>query len=169
MKRILLISDTHSHLDVNLLKYIEDSDEVWHAGDIGSYELCTEIGQKTKFRAVYGNIDDHKMRVSYPEYDSFSCEKVKVLMTHIGGNPPKYNANSFEKIRQVKPNIFICGHSHILKVMYDKSNELLFMNPGACGVHGFHQVKTALRFEIDQAEIKNLEIIELGKRSDKIA
>ncbi|MBK9283136.1 MAG: metallophosphoesterase family protein [Sphingobacteriaceae bacterium] len=165
MKKILLISDSHSHLDQKLIKHIEAADEVWHAGDIGNYSVCEEIIKLKKLLAVYGNIDGQEIRTSYPEFNIFNCEKVKVLMTHIAGSPSTYNLSVREKIKETNPNILICGHSHILKVMYDKKNNLLFMNPGACGVHGFHNVKTAIKFEIEGEEIKNLAIIELGKRT----
>jgi putative phosphoesterase len=165
LKKILLISDTHSYLDPKLGKYIDDCDEVWHGGDIGSVEVSKEISAKKTFRAVFGNIDGNDLRALFPENLCFDCEEVKVLITHIAGYPGKYPARVKNLIKELKPKLFICGHSHILKVMYDKENELLYMNPGACGNSGFHQIKTALRFQIDKAEIKNLEIIELGKRS----
>jgi putative phosphoesterase len=166
LKKILLISDTHSHLDSKLNKYILACDEVWHAGDIGNESLCDEITKLKPLRAVYGNIDSHSIRLSYPEFNNFICEGVNVLITHIGGNPSKYNAKVLNEIKKIQPKVFICGHSHILKVMYDKVNELLFINPGACGVHGFHKVKTAVMFELENAEIKNLAVIEIGSRSE---
>jgi len=166
LRKILLISDTHSYLEPKLIKHIQNADEVWHAGDIGSLKVCEEILALKPFKAVFGNIDDHGIRNIYPENLDFYCEEVKVLITHIGGYPSKYPAKIKALIKESKPQLFICGHSHILKVMYDKENQLLHMNPGACGVHGFHQVKTVLRFEIDKKEIKNLEVIELGKRSE---
>ena len=165
MKKILLISDTHSYLDPKLGKYIDDCDEVWHGGDIGSLEVSSEISAKKPFRAVYGNIDGNDIRAIFPENLCFDCEEVKVLITHIAGYPGKYPTRVKNLIKEMKPKLFICGHSHILKVMYDKENELLHMNPGACGNSGFHQVKTALRFQVDKAEIKSLDVIELGKRS----
>lgn len=165
MQKILLISDTHSYLDEKLFKYIQTVDEVWHAGDIGNIPVCTEIEKLKPLRAVYGNIDGQDVRKSYPENNIFVCEQVKVFITHIGGYPNRYNLEAKKIIEQEKPNLFICGHSHILKVMYDKKYNLLHLNPGACGIHGFHQVKTVLRFAIDGTEIKNMEIIELGKRA----
>jgi hypothetical protein len=164
MTRILLISDTHSHFDEKLLKYIETVDEVWHAGDIGDLLVCERIEKLKPLRAVFGNIDDAAARKRYPEHNMFTCEKMKILITHIGGYPGRYSPAARKLIEQEKPGIFICGHSHILKVMYDKQHQLLHLNPGAAGVHGFHQVKTALRFAIDGAEIKNMEVIELGNR-----
>ncbi len=165
MKHILLIADTHSHLDDKLLKYIDDADEVWHAGDIGSEDVTKTIQKLKPLRAVYGNIDDANCRKEFPKNLIFDCEQVKVFITHICGQPSSYLKEIKDILLIEKPKLFICGHSHILKVMYQKHYELLHMNPGACGVHGFHQIKTALRFVIDKDQIKNLEIIELGKRA----
>lgn len=165
MKKILLISDTHSFLEPKLIKYIESVDEVWHAGDIGTIAVCREIEKIKPLKAVYGNIDGNDMRLSYPENLLFMCEGVKVFITHIGGYPSKYTARVKKIIQAEKPQLYICGHSHILKVMYDKQYQLLHLNPGAAGTHGFHQVKTALRFKIGEKEIKDMEIIELGKRT----
>ena len=165
MKKILLISDTHSYLESKLIKHIKEADEVWHAGDIGSIELCDEIEKLKPFKAVFGNIDDTKIQLSYPENLFFNCEDVPVFITHIGGYPGKYPAKIRSLLLENKPKIFICGHSHILKVMYDKDLQLLHINPGACGVHGFHKVKTAVRFEIEGSDIKNLAVIELGNRT----
>lgn len=164
MKNILLISDTHSHLDQGLLKHIEAADEVWHAGDIGSLEVTDAIKAIKPLRAVYGNIDDAVARKEFPKNLVFTCEGVKVFITHICGQPTNYTREVKEVIRAEKPKLFICGHSHILKVMYQQQYDLLHMNPGACGIHGFHQVKTVLRFVIDGEEIKDLAVIELGKR-----
>ena len=165
MKKILIISDTHSHLDEKLFKYIEQSDEVWHAGDIGAIDVCDKIKKIKPLKAVWGNIDSNELRITFKEDLIFNCEGVKVFMTHIGGYPEKYSPHAREIILKEKPNLFICGHSHILKVMFDKKNELLHINPGAAGVHGFHNVKTAIRLEIDGKEMKNLEVIELGNRA----
>ena len=165
MQKILLISDTHSYLDEKLIKHIKNADEIWHAGDIGTYSICEEIQKYKPLKAVYGNIDGQDIRKTYPENLIFNCENVKVLITHIGGYPNKYPTRVKNLLLEHKPNLFICGHSHILKVMYDKELNLLHINPGACGVHGFHAVKTLVRFEIDGAEIKNLAIIELGNRA----
>ncbi len=165
MKKILLLSDTHGHFDEKLLKYIDTVDEVWHAGDIGVVEVCKKIEKLKPLRAVYGNIDGQDVRIEYPEAQIFTCEGVKVCILHIAGYPGKYNPQAKKLIADEKPKLFICGHSHILKIMFDKQNNLLHLNPGAAGVHGFHNVKTVLRFCIDGAEIKNMEIIELGKRA----
>lgn len=164
MRKILLISDTHSYLDEKLYKHIQEADEVWHAGDIGAVELTDKIKSIKPLRAVYGNIDDAIVRKEFPKNLIFKCEEVKIFITHICGQPTNYLKEVKDVIKQEKPKLFICGHSHILKVMYQPQYELLHMNPGACGIHGFHQVKTALRFVIDATEIKDLAIIELGKR-----
>lgn len=165
MKNILIISDTHSHLDEKLIKYIEQADEVWHGGDIGSLELCRKIEAIKPLKAVWGNIDGAEFRSVYEEHLIFNCEEVKVYITHIGGYPGKYNPKAKALIKSEKPNLFICGHSHILKVMFDKEFNLLHINPGAAGVHGFHKVKTVIRLQIDGKEMKNLEVIELGARA----
>lgn len=165
MRKILLLSDTHGYLDEKIFKYLNSVDEVWHAGDIGAADVCRQLEKVKPLRAVHGNIDGQDVRIEYPENQIFLCEGVKVFITHIGGYPGKYNVEAKKIIEQEKPNLFICGHSHILKVMYDKQNDLLHLNPGAAGVHGFHVVKTVLRFAIEGSEIKNMEIIELGKRA----
>lgn len=165
MKNILLISDTHSHLDAALMKHIQAADEVWHAGDIGSIKIVTDAIKKLKpLRAVYGNIDDANARKEFQKNLIFSCEDVKVYITHICGQPTNYLKEVKDVLIAEKPKLFICGHSHILKVMYQPQYDVLHMNPGACGVHGFHQIKTVLRFVIDGTEIKDLAVIELGKR-----
>lgn len=165
MKNILLISDTHSHLDAALMKHIDAADEVWHAGDIGSIEIVTDAIKKLKpLRAVYGNIDDANARKEFQKNLIFMCEDVKVFITHICGQPTNYLKEVKDVLIAEKPKLFICGHSHILKVMYQPQYDVLHMNPGACGVHGFHQIKTVLRFVIDGSEIKDLAVIELGKR-----
>jgi len=165
MKNILLISDTHSHLDDTLLKHIDAADEIWHAGDIGNVKLTDTIKKLKPLRAVYGNIDDHELRKEFPKNLIFTCEDVKVFITHICGQPTSYLKEVKDILNAEKPKLFICGHSHILKVMYQKQYDVLHMNPGACGVHGFHQIKTVLRFVIDKDQIKDLVIIELGNRA----
>lgn len=160
----MLLSDTHSHIDESILKYVRLADEVWHAGDIGDLKVTDTIKTIKPLRAVYGNIDDDKARLEYPLHNRFMCEGVDVWITHIGGYPGKYNQAIRAEIQSNPPKLFICGHSHILKVQFDKSLNLLHMNPGACGIYGFHQVRTMLRFEIEGEKIQNLEIIELGKK-----
>ena len=164
MTRILLLSDTHSHIDDQILKYVNQADEVWHAGDVGDISVTDTLKSLKPLRGVYGNIDDHVVRTEFPENNRFMCERVDVWITHIGGYPGKYNQRIRTEIQKDPPKLFICGHSHILKVMWDKKLGLLHMNPGACGKHGFHKVRTMLRFVIDGEDIKDLEIIELEKR-----
>jgi len=164
MKKILLLSDSHSFIDKQILKYVKLADEVWHAGDIGAIEVTDEIKKYKPLKAVYGNIDNSVIRSEFPLDQKFELDGITVWMTHIGGYPNNYNMRIREKIKQNPPKIFISGHSHILKVIYDKKLNLLHLNPGAAGKHGFHKVRTMLRFEIDKGEIKNLEIIELEKR-----
>ena len=164
MKKILLLSDTHSYIDKDILKYVKQADEVWHAGDIGDLKVTDAIAKLKPLRGVYGNIDGDKVRVEFPENNRFMCEEVDVWITHIGGYPNKYNVRVREEIYKNPPRIFICGHSHILKVMPDKNLNLIHMNPGAVGKHGFHNVRTMLRFMIDGKKIDNLEVIEFPKR-----
>ncbi|WP_291275832.1 metallophosphoesterase family protein [Flavobacterium sp.] len=164
MKKILLLSDTHSHIDATILKYVNLADEVWHAGDIGDLIVTDTIKKIKPVRAVFGNIDNNEARLEFPLHNRFMCEGVDVWITHIGGYPDKYNVAIREEIKKNPPRLFICGHSHILKVQFDKKLNLLHMNPGAAGIHGFHQVRTMLRFEIDGDKIQNLEIVEIGKK-----
>ena len=163
MTKILLLSDTHSYIDADILKYVKLADEVWHAGDIGDLKVTDAIAKLKPLRAVFGNIDDAKARVEFPLNNRFHCEDVDVLITHIGGYPGRYSPAIRDEIYKNPPRIFISGHSHILKVMNDKKRGILHMNPGAAGTHGFHQVRTMLRFEIDGSEIKNLEVIEFKR------
>lgn len=162
MKKILLLSDTHSYIDDKMLAHAEWADEVWHAGDIGDLSVTDAIKRVKPLRAVYGNIDDAKARMEFPLHNRFMCENVAVWITHIGGYPGKYNPAIREEMKANPPKLFICGHSHILKVQFDKTHDLLHMNPGAAGKHGFHKVRTMLRFVIDNEAIKNLEIIEFS-------
>ncbi len=163
MRKILLLSDTHSYIDDDILKYVKQADEVWHAGDIGDLRVTDRIKALKPLKAVYGNIDDARARVEFPEHQRFLCEELDIWMTHIGGYPPKYNVRTREMLMANPPDIFICGHSHILKVMPDKSLNLLHMNPGAVGKHGFHKVRTMLRFTITGKKIDHLEVIEFKK------
>ncbi|MCB4808162.1 metallophosphatase family protein [Tamlana sp. 62-3] len=163
MTKILLLSDTHGFIDNAILKYVKQADEVWHAGDIGDLKVTDAIKAIKPLRGVYGNIDDAEVRVEFPEHNRFLCENVDVWITHIGGYPPKYNVRTVNEIKQNPPRLFICGHSHILKVMPDKNLNLIHMNPGAVGKHGFHKVRTMLRFTIDGKKIDNLEVIEFKK------
>jgi putative phosphoesterase len=164
MKKILLLSDTHSHIDEQILKFVKQADEVWHAGDIGNLRVTDALKKIKPLRAVFGNIDGTDARAEFPLDAKFEIENVTVWMTHIGGYPNKYSPRIREEIKINPPKIFISGHSHILKVQYDKKLNLLHLNPGAAGISGFHQLKTMLRFSLDKGDIKDMEIIELGKR-----
>lgn len=164
MIKILLLSDTHSHIDDTILKYVHQADEVWHAGDIGNLVVTDAIKKIKPLRAVFGNIDDDKARLEFPLNNRFMCEDVDVWITHIGGYPGKYNQAIRDEISSNPPQLFICGHSHILKVQFDKKLNLLHMNPGAAGKSGFHQIRTMLRFVIDKDKIKDLEVVEIGKK-----
>ncbi|HLS31353.1 MAG TPA: metallophosphoesterase family protein [Flavobacteriaceae bacterium] len=163
MKKILLLSDTHSYIDQHIIKHAKQADEVWHAGDIGNIKVADALEETGKFRAVYGNIDDIKVRKTYPLHNRFMCEGVDVWITHIGGYPGRYSPAIREEIKRNPPKLFISGHSHILKVMNDKKLQLLHMNPGAIGKQGFHQKRTMLRFKIDGENIKDLEVIEYSR------
>lgn len=162
MKKIGLLSDTHNWWDDEYEKYFADCDEIWHAGDIGSLELALRFETLKPFRAVYGNIDDQKIRMAYPEFLRFTVEEVDVLMTHIGGYPGKYDPRVRNMLYANPPRLFITGHSHILKVMFDKKLNCLHINPGAAGKYGFHKVRTLIRFDLDKGNISNLDVIELN-------
>ena len=165
MQKILLLSDTHGFLDKKIKNYILNADQVWHAGDIGSIKVLDDLASLKPVKSVYGNIDGQEVRLQSTEVNSFNCEGVSVLMLHIAGYPGRYNLKVRKLINKYKPELLVCGHSHILKVMYDKKNKHLHMNPGAAGIHGFHKIRTMLRFEINKGKIDNLEAIELGPRS----
>lgn len=164
MAKILLLSDTHSYMDDTILKQMEDCDEVWHAGDIGNLSVCDKIKAIKPLRAVWGNIDNHEARAEYKEELIFEIEGKKVWMIHIGGYPGRYTAKIKKKLQTLRPDIFICGHSHILKVIYDKELQLLHLNPGSCGIYGIHQIRTLLKFEIKDNHISNMQIVELGAK-----
>lgn len=164
MKRIGLLSDTHSHLEESIFEYFSECDEVWHAGDIGSLQVTDRLEAFKLLRAVHGNIDDAMIRRLYPEDLHFECEGVDVWITHIGGYPGRYSKRVADMMKVNPPKLFICGHSHILKIMPDPKYQLLHINPGACGNHGFHLMKTLVRFSIDAGKIQDMEVIELGKR-----
>lgn len=168
MKRIGLISDTHNFLDEKVFHHFKDCDEIWHAGDFGTAAIAEKLRAFKPLRGVYGNIDGNDIRSEFPEENIFMCEAVKVYIKHIGGYPGRYERGVKETILKEKPQLFISGHSHILKIMYDDKLKCLHINPGAAGVQGWHKVKTIVRFVIDGKEIKNCEVIELGKRGEKI-
>ena len=167
MRRVLLISDTHGFLDDKLLSYIDWCDVLWHGGAIGHVSVSDGIKARKPLRAVHGNVDGYELRLEFPRFLEFQCEDVRVLMTHIGGFPGRYDAVAREAIGRTCPKLFVCGHSHILRVMYDERYSMLTMNPGAIGNHGFHQVRTLLRFEINGASIENLEVIELPRFQER--
>lgn len=158
MRRIGVISDTHGTFDDCLKYFLKDVDEIWHAGDIGNVETVQAIAAFKPLKAVFGNIDNTSVRYHYEEFAYFKCEEVTVLMTHIGGYPRHYHPKALQKIQAVHPKIFISGHSHILKVIYDNVYDLLHINPGAAGCYGFHNVRTAIRFTIDGSDIRDMEI-----------
>ncbi len=163
MKRIGVLSDTHGHWDEQLANFFAQCDEVWHAGDIGNIETADIIAQLKPLKAVHGNIDDFKVRSGYPKILQFKCEAVDILITHIGGYPNRYESDILAIIKMQKPKLFICGHSHILKVIYDKKYNLLHINPGAAGKSGFHHVRTAVRLTIDGEAMRDLEILEIPR------
>ncbi|HMQ49712.1 MAG TPA: metallophosphoesterase family protein [Saprospiraceae bacterium] len=162
--RIGLLSDTHGDLDESVFNYFSECDEIWHAGDIGTQEVADRLLAFRPFKAVYGNIDDHLLRRQFPEDWHFVCEGVRVWMTHIGGYPGRYSKRVKDQLLLNAPDLFICGHSHILKVMPDPKYHLLHINPGAAGNHGFHKIKTIVRFTLLEGQVSNLEVIELGLR-----
>jgi putative phosphoesterase len=171
MTRIGLISDTHGWLDEQVFKYFQDCHEIWHAGDFGNIEVSNSLamgqtghGFQKILRGVYGNIDGIELRNTYPEKLHFTCEQVNVFMTHIGGHPAKYHPGIKQELIQHKSNLFICGHSHILKIIYDDKLNCLHINPGAAGKQGWHQMRTIIRLTIDGNNMKDCEVIELGKR-----
>ena len=165
MKQIVLLSDTHHTLDERFFPHFENADEIWHAGDIGSLEVTDTLKKYAPIRVVYGNIDDKTIRTEFNTNLYFKCEKVNVMMTHIGGYPERYDKKILPIIERANPDLFICGHSHILKVMYDKKNQLLHLNPGAIGDYGIHKVKTILCFTIEGKEIKNLRVVEFPRNN----
>lgn len=165
MTKIGLLSDTHSWLDPAVFEYFKEVDEIWHAGDIGNIKVIDDILDFKPTRVVYGNIDNHEVRSMAPEDCKFKIEGLNIWMTHIGGYPGRYSKRVREELDRFAPDIFICGHSHILKIMRDKKyNNMLCINPGAAGVHGFHKMRTMVRFELNNDKIGNLEVIELGLR-----
>ncbi len=165
MKRIGLLSDTHSYMDQQILDHLSECDEIWHAGDWGERNVSDQLESFKPLIGVYGNIDDHVVRAIHPKNQVFEVEGIKVYMTHIGGYPGRYNKEAKEIILKEKPNLFISGHSHILKVMPDHKLNLLHMNPGAAGRHGFHKIRTLILFDIINGKIENLRAVELGLRS----
>ena len=162
--KVGLLSDTHGYWDKRYAEHFKECDEIWHAGDIGSLEVIERLAEIKPVRAVYGNIDGQDIRISYPKYSVFMVEDVKVLLTHIGGYPGRYAPEIRNELYSARPNLFIAGHSLILKVMFDQTLNCLHINPGAAGISGFHQVRTLVRFVIEEKNIRDLEVIELGQR-----
>jgi len=165
MIRIGLLSDTHGFLDERIFEYFRECNEIWHAGDIGNIEVAERLSAFRPFRAVYGNIDGRDVRMSFPESARFVCEKAEILIKHIGGYPGNYDRSVIQLLKEDSPDLFISGHSHILKVMYDKKYRLLHINPGAAGKTGLHKIQTVIRFIIESKEIKDLEVIEFTNKS----
>tara|TARA_B100001564_G_scaffold85286_2_gene69076 strand:- start:4637 stop:5128 length:492 start_codon:yes stop_codon:yes gene_type:complete len=163
MKKILLISDTHGYMGKDILKYVSECDEVWHAGDIGSLEVSETLKNLKSLRAVHGNIDNSEIRIEFKAEEEFTIEGLKVWITHIGGYPGNYAKNVESKLKEISPDLFICGHSHILKIMKDKKLNLIHMNPGAIGKYGFHNIRTMIRFEVSNGNIDNVEVIEFKR------
>ncbi len=166
MPKIGLISDTHGFLDPKVFEYFKDCDELWHAGDFGSLDVSDRLAAFKPLRGVYGNIDGKEIRLVHPLHQQFEIGGLRVWMTHIGGYPGHYNPPIRKELYENPPDVFVCGHSHILKVISDKTlHNMICLNPGAAGMHGFHKIRTILRFEISEGKIKNMQAIELGKRS----
>ncbi|MFN3758663.1 MAG: metallophosphoesterase family protein [Algoriphagus aquaeductus] len=163
-QKIGLISDSHSYMDHTVLKYLQEVDEIWHAGDIGDLSVMEALPGGKVIRGVFGNIDNQAVQDKFPEWLEFEVEGVKVLMTHIGGKPPRYAKGVKDRIKKFKPQVFICGHSHICKVEFDQESNCLYMNPGAIGQQGFHPMRTMLMFDLELGKIQNLRVIELGRR-----
>ena len=159
-----LISDTHGIFDESFRQFLEPVDEIWHAGDFGGIQTAEAIAAFKPLKGVYGNCDGYDVRLDYPLYQLFDCEGMKVLMTHIGGYPGRYDSRARALIDEFRPDLFVCGHSHILKVVNDVKRNMLVMNPGAAGIQGFHIVRTALRFRIEGADIRGLEVFELDRK-----
>ncbi len=163
MKTIGLLSDTHSHIALKMLDFFSDVDEIWHAGDIGNLEVVSQLQKLKPLRAVYGNIDDYKIRQEFPEILEFKCEGIDVLMIHIGGYPGKYEKKVKNILNSRSFDLFISGHSHILKVIYDKKLDMMHINPGAAGKNGFHQVRTAIKFRVTGKKLEGLQIFEMER------
>lgn len=164
MTSVGLISDTHGFLDEEIIDVLSSVDEIWHAGDLGDIILIDQLESIAPVRGVYGNIDDYKVRSVWPLNLYFEIDQIKVFMTHIGGYPGRYQSRVRQELEQHRPDLYICGHSHILKIQPDNKLNLLHMNPGACGHHGFHQFRTMITFDIDSQQIKNVNVIEFGRR-----
>jgi putative phosphoesterase len=168
--KIGLLSDTHGYLDAKIFEHFKSCDEIWHAGDIGSMVVADQLRSFKPFRAVFGNIDDKNIQSQFPEDLFFNCEGLSVWITHIGGAPPRYNPSIRQKLKLKAPDIFVCGHSHILRIAKDPAmHDMLFINPGAAGNQGFHHIKTIVRFDVSGKQVANMEVIELGRRGQVVS
>jgi uncharacterized protein len=163
--KIGLLSDTHGHIDERILHHLQGCDEIWHAGDIGALAVTDALQKFAPLRAVWGNIDGKEIRQQFPEHQHFVCEGMKIWITHIGGTPPRFNPAIRPVLKQEKPQLFVCGHSHILRVVQDPTFEVLYLNPGAAGRHGFHKIRTLLRFTLQAGALTDMQAIELGPRA----
>ena len=166
MKKIGALSDTHGHIDQKTLKFLSETDEIWHAGDVGNPSIIDRLEQITAVRAVYGNIDGQQIRGRWPLIQLFECEGLQIIITHIGGKPGRYDRSILGHIKNHKPDVFLCGHSHILKIQHDPQHKMLFINPGSAGKTGFHQVRTAVRFQLDDGNISHMEVHEIHPHTD---
>ena len=166
MKKIGIISDTHGFINQQIINTFKDCDEIWHAGDIGFNKKIEQFMHQHHVKAVYGNIDGRQIRAIYPKIQKFTCENAKILMTHIGGYPNKYTKDIEQEIQSFRPDLYICGHSHILKIMYDKKYELIHINPGAAGKEGFHKKRTVVLLSIKNTKIHDIKVVELGPRAE---
>lgn len=168
--KIGLLSDTHGYLDAKIFEHFKSCDEIWHAGDIGSMVVADQLRSFKPFRAVFGNIDDKNIQSQFPEDLFFNCEDLSVWITHIGGAPPRYNPPIRQKLKLKAPDIFVCGHSHVLRIAKDPAmDDMLFINPGAAGNQGFHHIKTIVRFDVSGKQVANMEVIELGRRGQVVS
>jgi len=166
MTKIGVLSDTHSVLPESVYNFLKDCDQIWHAGDIGNHKVIEKLSESgSEIHAVFGNIDGQDIRMILPEVETFNVEGLSILLMHIGGTPSRYSPKANSLIKKYRPDIFVCGHSHILKIMYDKKNNLLYINPGAAGRNGFHKKITAVRFEIDNAKIQKMEVLDIDRFS----
>ena len=165
MKKIAIMSDTHGFIDAQMMNLFKKCDEIWHAGDFGWNNEIKKFIETYETKGVYGNIDGQEIRKIYPKINKFQCEKINILMTHIGGYPKKYKSEIKNEILNYKPDLYICGHSHILKIMYDKNHNLIHINPGAAGKEGFHQKRTIVLIDIKERNISNIRVVELGNRA----
>lgn len=165
--KIGLLSDTHADLDTRIFHHFDGVDEIWHAGDVGDLRIVEQLEAFKPTRGVFGNIDSQAVRSAWPKEQFFQCEQARVVMTHIGGRPYRYDKTALSLLVEHRPHLFICGHSHTLLVQFDKTQQCMWLNPGACGFKGFHQVRTLLRFQVKGTTVQDMEVIELGSRTGR--